>query len=138
MVKLIASYYKRVPLKINNNSVYKPHKNFLSTLKFADITIRDDIYTQIISENDIYVETIYDKDDPNNNYFKTKCLSRSSMDRVIKICDDYITQLITKYSSASKADKNNIIELIKTLSCLRDLVYKVYKANSNYYLEIVS
>jgi hypothetical protein len=138
MVKIIASYYKRIPLKINGKDTYGPHKNFLSSLKFADITIRDDLYKQIISDDDIYVETIYDKDDPDNNFFKTKCLSRSNMNKVILRCDECIKQLVTKYAESSDPDKITIIELIKTLSYVRELVYKVYKANTNYYIELIN
>ena len=138
MVKIISSYYNRIPLVINGKEVHKPHKNYISDIRCSNIEIPDDICLQIISDKDLYTETIYSKDNPDKNFFKTKCISRSKMPDVIKKCDDVISDLCCSFKEYCVThDRDTVLRVIESLSYARTLIYNVYKSNGNYYLEVV-
>lgn len=138
MAKIISSYYNRIPLVINGRKVHKPHKNYISDVKCSAIEIPDDICLQIISDTDLYTETIYSKDNPDKNFFKTKCISRSKMPSVIKKCDDVISDLCYSFKEYCAAhNRDTVLRVIESLSYVRTLIYNVYKTGGNYYLEVV-
>lgn len=138
MVKIISSYYNRIPLTLHGKKVYRPHKNYISTVRCSDIEIPDDIYQQIILDSDLYTETIYNKDNPEEDFFNTNCILRSNMPIVIDRCDAVINYLCYSYKEYCMShDKSTMLKTIESLSYVRTLIYNVYNSNGNFYIEVL-
>ena len=138
MSKLIASYYNRIPMTIQGKTVNRPCKNYLSTIRLADIKVSNKLIDQLIHEDDLYTVTVYDKKDPDHMSFKTICVKRDSMQTVLDRCDSILASLV--FPLNSECTEKVIVEGMNNIlfiSNIRNLLYRVYKNNSNYYFEVV-
>lgn len=141
MVKILASFYRKIPVILNGVESHLPVKNFQSDFiaktKFTSIIIKNELYAQLIPDDSLYKLTVYDKKDPEKNNFTTLCVNRSRMPEIMTNCDSLITRLMSNYNEFLKTySERDILNLCIDIAQIRKFVSNVYLSGGAYYLEI--